>query len=296
MHLNVFVSQSCFVHCKGCYSFSREEEKGKIVPTKELIDFLEFVYNSGCHRITLCGGDPLARKDIIELLEKIKEIGFSISMDTVGSPIIKDIVNDEGIYIKKVDSQKIAKLVDIIGIPIDGSNNEIFKLFRQTNTDILNNQLTICKILNEFNAHICINTVVHKGNLGDACELAKLVKRLDYISKWQIFQYEPLGKYGLKNRKLFEINDREFSDFQSEVLKVFDNDISKLQFKSSHNRKNAYMLIDNSGNAWIPSCENMSLAEYSYILNENVIIGNITNQKDWCKICSYLDREFYSEQ
>ena len=55
------------------------------------------------------------------------------------------------------------------------------------------------------------------------------------------------------------------------------------------------MLIDNSGNAWIPAHENMSLSEYSYIMDENVIIGNIFNRKDWYKICSYLDRDFYSK-
>lgn len=296
MHLNIFVSQSCFVHCKGCYSFSREEEKGKTMPTKKLIDFLKFVYNSGCQKITLCGGDPLTREDIVELLEKIKAIGFTISLDTVGSPIIKNIVSDKGILIKKIDAKKIAEFVDVIGIPIDGSTNEIFRRFRQTNADIVNDQLAVCEELNKFGAHICINTVAHKGNLEDAYELAKLVKKLDYISKWQIFQYEPLGKYGLRNRELFEITDKEFLNFQSAVLEFFDNNISKLQFKSSHNRKNAYMLIDNSGNAWIPALENMSLSEYSYILNDNVIIGNIANQEDWCKICSHLDRNFYSKQ
>ena len=292
MHLNIFVSQSCFIHCKGCYSFSREEEKGKTMPTKNLIDFLEFVYSSGCQKITLCGGDPLTREDIVELLEKIKAIGFTISLDTVGSPIIKNIVSDKGILIKKIDAKKIAELVDVIGIPIDGSTNEIFRRFRQTNTDIVNEQLAVCEELHKFGAHICINTVAHKGNLEDAYELAKLVKKLDYISKWQIFQYEPLGKYGLKNRELFEITDKEFSSFQSAVLEVFDNNISKLQFKSSYNRKDAYMLINNSGNAWIPALENMSLSEYSYILNDNVIIGNIANQEDLCKICSHLDRNF----
>lgn len=296
MHLNVFVSQSCFVHCKGCYSFSREEEKGKVIPTKKLIDFLEFVYNSGCQKNTLCGGDPLSREDIVELLEKIKKIGFTISLDTVGSPIIKDTVSDEGILVRRINADKIAKLVDIIGIPIDGSNNEIFKRFRQTNANILKEQLAVCEELHKFGANICINTVAHKGNLEDAYELAKLIKKLDYISEWQIFQYEPLGKYGLKNRKLFEITDKEFSDFQSVILKVFDNNISKLQFKSSYNRKNAYMIINNSGNAWIPAFENMSLSEYSYVLNDSVIIGNIDNQEDWGKICSYLDKNFYSKQ
>ena len=97
----------------------------------------------------------------------------------------------------------------------------------------------------------------------------------------------PLGKYGVKNRKLFEITDEEFSNFQSDVLEVFDNDITKLQFKSSSDRMNTYMLIDNSGNAWIPSSDNRSPSNE----NGNRIIGNISNPNEWYKICSLLDRE-----
>ncbi len=290
MHLNIFVSQSCFLHCKGCYSFSREEEKGQKILTDVLVDFLRFAYDEGVRKVTLCGGDPLTRCDISELLEKIKEIGFYISMDTVGSSIIKEVTIGKNLTVKQINAKKIVKLVDMIGIPIDGSTNEIFKRFRQTRADLINEQLTICQELNKYGANICINTVAHKGNLEDAYELAKLIKSM-VISKWQIFQYEPLGKFGLKNRDIFEITDKQFSDFQSTVLEVFDDDISKLQFKASRNRKNAYMLVDNSGNAWIPSYENMSTSKFSYIFNDSVIIGNIANLEDWNKICSYLDRK-----
>lgn len=289
MHLNIFVSQSCFLHCKGCYSFSREEEKGKIIPTDKLVKFLEFAYNVGVNKVTLCGGDPLTREDIIELLEKIKAIGFNVSLDTVGSPIIKNAVRDRNITVKQIDAEKIANLVDVIGIPIDGSTNEIFRRFRQTKADIVNEQLTVCQELHKFGAHICINTVAHKGNLEDAYGLANLVKNINYINKWQIFQYMPLGKFGLKNRECFEITDKQFEEFQIAVLEVFDKDIGKVQFKDFSKRKNAYMLIDNSGNAWIPQIENMYLSKSSYNLNENTIIGNITNPEDWYRICSYLD-------
>ncbi|MEI3395976.1 MAG: hypothetical protein V8R82_09975 [Clostridia bacterium] len=59
--------------------------------------------------------------------------------------------------------------------------------------DIVNQQLDICEELHKAGANICINTVAHKGNLEDAKELAKLIKGLDYIYKWQVFQYQPLG-------------------------------------------------------------------------------------------------------
>lgn len=51
------------------------------------------------------------------------------------------------------------------------------------------------------------------------------------------------------------------------------------------------MLIDNSGNAWIPSEKIMSYTKFSYNLGKDVIIGNICNPQNWDEICSYLDRE-----
>ena len=94
------------------------------------------------------------------------------------------------------------------------------------------------------------------------------------------------------NRKNFEITDKEFLEFQDSVLDIFNKGDRNVQFKSYHDRKNAYMLIDNSGNAWIPSSELMSLSKFSYSLDGNKIIGNINNMEDWPVICSYLDKDF----
>lgn len=285
MHLNIFVSQKCFLSCKGCYSVSREEKCGSFVATENIVDFLQFVYANGVRKVTLCGGDPLTRDDILELLKEIKNIGYSISLDTVGTALLGDVVRNGKVLFKKVDAIKLAELVDVIGIPIDGSNNDIFKLFRQTTSDIFEEQLQICDLLHRYGANICINTVVHKGNLNDVNKLSNVVKKLDYINKWQLFQFAPLGKYGTKNRNLFEIGHEQFQTFKSDILKNWQGDDSKLQFKDLQTRNKAYMLIDNLGNAWTPLYE-MDNDE----CNLRKVVGNINKREDWEVICSYLEK------
>lgn len=286
MHLNIFVSQKCFLYCKGCYSFSRTEKCGQIVPTKTIVEFLQYAYNKGIDKVTLCGGDPLTRKDIINLLKQIKNIGYLISLDTVGTSIVKDIVVNDKIIINRTPAKEIAQLVDTIGIPLDGSTNDIFKLFRQTNLNLLEEQLNICEELHKYGGKICINTVVHKGNLHDAIALSNLIKKLSYIEKWQIFQYAPIGKFGILNREMFEISEEEFNDYKSRILKTFNNK-NKVQFKAFKDRNNIYMLVDNSGNAWVPiyDKEQMSINN-----EERKIIGNITNISDWDNIVYYLKK------
>lgn len=285
MHLNMFVSQKCFLYCKGCYSFSRTEKCGQIVQTQKLVEFLKYAYNYGIKKVTLCGGDPLVRKDIIDLLYQIKKIGYYISLDTVGTSIIRDIEVNNEIIVKKCDARYLSQLIDQIGIPIDGSNNEIFKLFRETNTDLLKDQMLICEELNKYNANICINTVVHKGNLNDAKNLCDVIKRISYINKWQLFQYAPMGKYGVINRDLFEISKQDFEEYRANILKAFDRK-EILEFKGFDARNNAYMLVDNSGNSWIPIYDQQFFDSHEKPLEERKFVGNINNYDDWGKICS----------
>ena len=282
MHINIFVSQRCFVYCKGCYSYSREEKCDSMLSTSKIIDFLKYIYKKGVKRVTFCGGDPLTREDIIELLSETKTIGFNISLDTLGSTIIEDRVVGNKV-LKKIDVEKLAKYVDVIGIPIDGSSSEIISGFRITKEDIFNKQLKVCEELHKYNATICINTVVHKKNLSDAKKIAKVMNKLDYIKKWQAFQYIPIGKFGYLNRKMFEISEEEYCAFKECVLDNYKYK-DKIQFKDAQLRNKAYMLVDNSGNAWVPDYEKVQGA----YLNKRTIIGNITNKSDWEKIYEYL--------
>lgn len=287
MHLNVFVSQKCFLYCKGCYSFSRTEKCGQIVDTYSLVNFLEYAYRKGINNITLCGGDPLVRKDIIDLLKKIKKIGYYISMDTVGTSIIRDVISNDGTIIKKIDAKELVSYVDEIGLPIDGSNNEIFKKFRLTDFDILSDQLKIYEELKKNNANICINTVVHKGNLNDAEALSRIINTLDGIKKWQLFKYAPMGKYGIMNRKFFEITEDEFEKYKKRILSsCIRNNI--IEFKGYSLRNRAYMLVDNSGNAWIPEYNQNLFDDCDRTIDKRDIIGNITKIDDWENISKKL--------
>lgn len=280
MHLNLFVSQRCFIYCKGCYSYSREESCGQMLETNVIINFLKYAYSNGIKKVTICGGDPLTRPDIIDLLKQIKNIGYYISLDTLGTSILRDVKLDSKTIVTKTNVEDIANLVNMIGIPIDGSSNEIFRKFRCTKTKILEDQITICNELSKYGANICINTVLHKENIDDIFKIAEIVNLLSYIKKWQIFQFQPFGKYGKLNKNIFEISEDKFNEIKEKILIQFNNN-KKIQFKSSTLRNRLYMLVDNSGNAFISSICNSKG-------DDRKIIGNIKNENDWFTIVKYL--------
>lgn len=89
---------------------------------------------------------------------------------------------------------------------------------------------------------------------------------------------------------MFEITENEFNNYKSKVLKVLkDND--KIQFKDFKERNKAYMLIDNSGNAWIPVYDEKLFSDKNIKIEERKLIGNINNVDDWEKICNCLRKE-----
>ena len=283
MHLNVFVSQECFSYCSGCYSFSREEKNKQYLSTDIIIKFLKYAFEHGIHKVTLCGGDPLTRNDIFDLLLKIKKIGYYISLDTLGTIIIKDMIV-AGRIVKKIDVKKFVNLVDMIGIPIDGSDDKTINYFRNSHDNIFKEQLSICDELNRYNANICINTVVNKGNLDDAKKISSLINKMNYVKKWQFFQFIPSGKYGFLNRKKFEITNLQFLQFKNEILENVFRNKDRIEFKSIKMRNSLYSIIDNSGNVWISKTNEVEL-------NNRKIIGNIKNVDDWEKICLLIKKK-----
>ncbi len=282
MKLNIFVSSKCFVYCKGCYSYSREENNCAGIETDNIVKFLEYAFIKGISEVTFCGGDPLLRKDIIELLRQTKNIGYKISVDTLGTTIVRDVKLKNMIF-KKLDIKNLVKYVDEIGIPIDGSSSNIIKTFRQCDYNILNEQLDILREINKYKGNITVNTVVHKENLNDCLGLVDIINNIGFINKWQIFQYIPAGKYGLLNRKKYEISEEQFNLFKQNVLKNINTKIS-VETKNIKSRNLHNMLIDNSGNAWIQNYN-------EEFLNARDIIGNICELNDFDKIINYIKQD-----
>ena len=53
-------------------------------------------------------------------------------------------------------------------------------------------------------------------------------------------------------------------------------------------RNKLYMLIDNSGNAWVSDYSQELLNDYNSDFYNRNIVGNITRRSDWTKICNVI--------
>lgn len=253
--LSVSAGRSCFVRCDGCYNhFGRSHE---VLPTAKLLRFLTVAAGAGVGDVTFCGGDPLSRPDILPLLHQTRNLGFRIKLDTVGTALLDDaptIFYGRGTA-GRVDAGALAGLVDRVGIPLDGSTNAVVQAFRKGRHDLFDEQLRILELLGAVRANVCVNTVVHAGNIDDLPSIPAVIAGHPCVGLWQVFQFSPTGPHGSRNRRRFEISaddfERAVSRLEHELTR--SGRAFRLEPKSNRDRRGRYLLIDSDGLAWMPA-------------------------------------------
>lgn len=287
LSLNISVARSCFVKCLGCYNHFGQSPN--LISTENIFCFLSAAKDEGFTKVTLCGGDPLSRPDIIDLLKKIKTLEFFISLDTVGTPILDEVktIFYGNSLINKINEADLAKFVDSLGIPLEGPSNEIISHFRTERPNQFDEQILILRKLSAVQAKICINTVVHKENIKYIKEMLPIIHGLDGIKKWQLFQFMPIGPLGYKNRNIYEVTDEDFFILKDKMIqykKQFSKPID-LEFKAKAERKGNYMFVDSEGLAWVPNMMmNEEWNEQKDTTHKRIIIGNLNILEDHKKI------------
>lgn len=288
-NINISAGRACFVKCSGCYNhFGSSEE---LVSSDQLIAFLTAAKNHGINRVTLCGGDPLSRPDILTLLGDIKSLNLSVSLDTVGTPLLSDV---ETIFfgrnrVSKIDAKALIEHVDIIGIPLDGASESIFAEFRRGRPHLLREQLAILKILCDLGAKVCVNTVAHSRNLAGIPRILDMISGFACIALWQVFQFMPSGPLAYRNRHRFEITDEEFKDLERRIRQREKSFTGRIEFKSNAYRKNRYLLVDANGFAWLPSYKESPMWINEDASEQRVIVGDIRDPNNHSKILSYVE-------
>lgn len=286
--LIIAAGKGCFTCCKGCYQFFGKNQ----VLTDDLLTFIRNYQQAfNLKKITLAGGDPMTRKDIIYLIDELKKMNMEIYMDTVGKNFIKnsDIIFHDLGEAKYIDPLLLKGKISKIGIPLDGCTTKQINCFRNKIT--LKETKKIISVLNKNGYNICINTVVNKNNVYDLKKILKIIKQFKNITQWQLFQYSPIGDLGFKNRDLFQIDDTLFEEKIMELTSKEKNSEIIIEGKSNSYRKLNYILVNSDGKVWQP---NYNISKMTFDINDansdKNIIGTIYEKNIIEKIKKFIEQ------
>lgn len=119
----------CNFQCPWCHNpelvLPEEIEKTPKIPEKDFFDFLKNRKNL-LDGVVICGGEPCINKDLPELCQRIKKLGYLIKLDTNGSnpKMLKDLIDKKLVdYVSMDVKAPKEKYTEAVGLKKSSSNN-----------------------------------------------------------------------------------------------------------------------------------------------------------------------------
>ena len=122
--LRITITNRCNENCIYCHHDGMVSSKDEMTPD-EIYRICKIAKSLGVRKIRLSGGDPLVRKDIVEIVEKIASLDF------------KDIsLTTNGVLLEKYAKDLKDAGLDRVNVSLDTLNRDTYKFV--TNMDYLN--------------------------------------------------------------------------------------------------------------------------------------------------------------
>jgi AdoMet-dependent heme synthase len=159
------VSWNCNCRCQYCNYWKEDHED---LPTSEIRSIIRNLQKLGVVYLGISGGEPLLRKDIVDIVGFAKDAGMYVGLNTNGT------INREDLYTALMRAG-----LDTMCFSIDGASPATHEQFRKNCLfgKVVQSIQTAVRIRNEgaYRTQITTNTVVHRGN----------VDELEEISRWR---------------------------------------------------------------------------------------------------------------
>ncbi len=178
-HLVWNVTNACNLRCEHCFSASGKPLPGELT-TAEAIDLLDQLAEVGVFDLAFCGGEPLIRRDVFDLLAHAAERGITTGIGSNGW-----LVNDATL------GRLVRARVQRLQISLDGlaANHDLIRrrsgLFARTVAAIS------ASVASGLRTHVCFT--VHRGNLADLEPVIDLCAGLG-VHLFNLSQFVPVGR------------------------------------------------------------------------------------------------------
>ena len=257
-YLRISLIERCNLRCTYCMP----EEGVKLSPKSSLMSYEEIYtiaktfVDKGVTKIRLTGGEPLIRKDIPIILEKLSSLPIELSITT------NAVIVDKFIDILKANG------IQNINVSLDTLDKEKFKQITRRNDfeKVYSNILLLVK--HGFN--VKINTVLIKDfNDNEITHLIDLTRDLPITVRFIEFMPFDGNKWDMKKMLSYSDIIRKLSNFYTEksIIRIEDapNDTSKNYRIKGY--KGKFAVISSVTNPFCDSCNRLRLTANGQLKN-----------------------------
>lgn len=162
---------------RGRYEMTREE----------IHDIFSRLYRDGIRHVFVQGGEPLLRKDLIEILEDLSAIGFSLGLVTNGTRLTPAIL------------ARLARLRLGISVSLDSLDRDTYRRIR--GADQLPRVLRGIDALADYPYPKYLTCIVSEQNRSDALAVVRFARERGFIPVVGAYHWG-VGDYGRADRRL----------------------------------------------------------------------------------------------
>lgn len=208
LSLRISITSRCNVNCVYCHHDGILPQKSEMT-SDEIYKICEIAKMIGIEKIRLSGGEPLIRKDIVEIVEKIASLNF------------KDIsITTNGILLEKYTEDLVKAGLSRVNVSLDTLDPKLYKYITRSNKVESVKKGIISAVESGLNP-VKINMVVMKDlNNNEIEEMFKFCRENNVILQLiELLKTENCDDADFVNKHHFNINTLE-DDFESRADKI----------------------------------------------------------------------------
>src|SRR5208282_3552084 len=171
------VTQRCNLRCPYCHASASSKNYAEL-PINELITVADKLLTAHPFEIVLNGGEPLLRRDIFQLIEHLRSTNVLLS------------INTNGTLIDASTAQRLAHLSMIVGVSIDGPDEEVNRLTRGKR--VLKQTIGGIRVLVAAGVTTHVLTTITRHNFARIPDIVRLTKSLG-VSVQTLQDLHPAG-------------------------------------------------------------------------------------------------------
>jgi len=219
-------SERCNYKCIFCHSEGIYDDPEDLMSPEEIERIVKILYKFGISSVKLTGGEPMLRKDIIEIIKRIKRIGIKeISMTTNGTR-----------FAQLAKELKDAGL-DRVNISVHSLRPDTYKFI--TGVDKFNEMINAVNAALEYQIiPLKLNVVVMKGiNDNEINDLIQFTAKLNKKGETILQLIELVAEGAAVNSPFFKKYYYNLSETEKEIAKY----AVKVEKRNLQNRMKYYL-------------------------------------------------------
>ena len=206
----IHVNNKCNLHCLGCYSDNAARNKEGDLQSKDMMNILDELEAAGVENLIISGGEPLFRKDIVDLVKYAKK---SCGIENI-TLITNGTVGNKDTYIG------LAPYLDTIAVSLDTYSSKCPAYLRDEG--IFNKIMVQIKQMQESGLKVSILPTLYHKNTERMLDYIELSKQLGTEISFSIFttrQEKMYEEYTLSIKDLKYISDH-FSNYNIDDIPI----------------------------------------------------------------------------